>query len=465
VRIEGSAAAPVVAVQDGRVVALGRSPKLGNYLAIEDADGDVFSYAGLASVASTYRLAGDAPAGSGSVPTTTQAAAQTAGAAAPKQPASAGSQPPVTLAPGAASAASTELAPSTSEEESAAESPALGKVVMFAHPGNPDAKIAAARLALRSSRTRYPKGTGPLRVGAVVSQGTTLGTLARSANKHAGYLRFAIRPAGDTSAVDPQAIVQNWIQLQRALHPKGAAADAGLVGATADDVFLMSAAELQRAVLADPSIVLPACARASIRAGSVDSRVLSSLLFLARNGLAPTVSAIRCSRQAGVSTAAHTAVATGDGVDISAINGVRIAGHQGAGSITDLTIRTLLTLPGGFSPASIASLMRYPGSAITHAAADHAGYIGIGFAAAGKAGGGHGVQAVSSAAHSAGPGATAPSPFLVGSGVSSTGGGASLLSSGDWNGLLTRIGGLQQPKVPGKPTSAAIRDRSSKPKR
>jgi hypothetical protein len=333
---------------------------------------------------------------------------------------------------------------------------------MFAHPGNPDARIAAARLAARNSHTRYPKGFGPLRVGAVLAQGTTLGTLARASDKHVGHLRFAIRPSGDTSAVDPQAIIENWTQLQRALHPKGAATGAGLVGATADDVFLMSAAELQRAVLADPSIVLPACARDSVTAGDVDSRVLGSLLFLARSGLAPTVRDIRCGRSDGRTAAAHTAVSAGDGVDISAINGVHIAGHQGAGSITDLTIRTLLTLPGNFAAASITSLMRYPGSAITHSAADHAGYIGIGFAAAGKAARGPGAPAVSSAAHSAGPGATAPSPFLVGSGVSSTG-GASPLDSGQWNRLLARIGGLQQPKVPAKPTSAAIRDRGSRP--
>ena len=41
---------------------------------------------------------------------------------------------------------------------------------------------------------------------------------------------------------------------------------------------------------------------------------------------------------------------SGEEVDISAINGTPIAGHQGPGTITDLTIRALLTLPAEFVP-------------------------------------------------------------------------------------------------------------------
>ncbi len=69
---------------------------------------------------------------------------------------------------------------------------------------------------------------------------------------HAGHLRFAIRPAGDSGTIDPRPILANWAQLQAALHPQGAKADNALLGATASDVFLLSKAELQRAVLSDP---------------------------------------------------------------------------------------------------------------------------------------------------------------------------------------------------------------------
>jgi membrane-bound lytic murein transglycosylase B len=45
--------APVVAVQDGRIVELGSSRKLGKYIVLRDVHGDVFTYAGLGSVASS----------------------------------------------------------------------------------------------------------------------------------------------------------------------------------------------------------------------------------------------------------------------------------------------------------------------------------------------------------------------------------------------------------------------------
>ena len=46
--------ASVVAVQDGRVVKLGSSHKLGKYVVLRDVYGDVFTYAGLGSIASHY---------------------------------------------------------------------------------------------------------------------------------------------------------------------------------------------------------------------------------------------------------------------------------------------------------------------------------------------------------------------------------------------------------------------------
>ena len=52
-------------------------------------------------------------------------------------------------------------------------------------------------------------------------------------------------------------------------------------------------------------------------------------------------------------------------LDIAAINGVPIAGHQGAGTVTDITIRTLLTLGHKFAPKRIVSLMKYPGAPST----------------------------------------------------------------------------------------------------
>ena len=54
-------------------------------------------------------------------------------------------------------------------------------------------------------------------------------------------------------------------------------------------------------------------------------------------------------------------------------------GHQGEGSITELTIQRLLTLQGTMKPHQIISLMKFEGTDNTFAMADHADHIHVGF--------------------------------------------------------------------------------------
>ena len=70
---------------------------------------------------------------------------------------------------------------------------------------------------------------------------------------------------------------------------------------------------------------------------------------------------------------------TGTAVDIAAINGVPILGHQGEGSITELTIQRLLTLQGTMKPHQIISLMTFKDADNTFAMGDHADHIHVGF--------------------------------------------------------------------------------------
>ncbi len=51
-----------------------------------------------------------------------------------------------------------------------------------------------------------------------------------------------------------------------------------------------------------------------------------------------------------------------EGVELTAVNGIPIAGHQGQGSIADTTVRKLLMLQGLTRPRQIVSLMSYPGA-------------------------------------------------------------------------------------------------------
>jgi hypothetical protein len=255
-------------------------------------------------------------------------------------------------------------------------------------------------------------------------------------------MRFAIRPAGDAKTIDPRPVLANWAQLESALHPQGAKADNALLGATASDVLLLSRPELERTVLSDPGITLDACSRHEIASGKIDRRVLAVVAFLSRSGLNPTVSALRChGAQAGASSTAQ------DTVEISAINGVAIAGHQGRGTITDLTIRTLLTLPAQFVPHSISSLMRYPGAPSTQASVAYWDRIRVAFQPP--------VPAVASApstaatvARSARSGHAAPSPLLT----------PTYVSANQWEQLIGKIAALPVPSVGTKPSSSAIPD-------
>ncbi|MEA2217712.1 MAG: hypothetical protein QOJ35_338 [Solirubrobacteraceae bacterium] len=136
-----------------------------------------------------------------------------------------------------------------------------------------------------------------------------------------------------------------------------------------------------RQVLDDPRITIYQCGREDIAAGRIDRRVLVVLRFLAWSGLHPTVTALECGHSTYTTAGNISAHSYGDAVDIAAINGIPIVGHQGPGSVTDATIRELLTLRGVMSPAQIISLMTFPGADNTLAMADHADHIHVGFRA------------------------------------------------------------------------------------
>jgi membrane-bound lytic murein transglycosylase B len=443
--------AAVVAVADGRILGLGNSHKLGKYVILRDLYGDVFTYAGLGSIAPSYRLP-RVPSALAAPAKLTAASAASTGGPASSQPAGAGSGSPVTLQVKRATpqrTASQDSVPAGSAESVPA---ATGKVRLFANPGNPDALAAAARVTTSTPRP----GTGhalALRRGSLVAQGTVLGHGRVPNAARDGHLRFAIQPAGDPETIDPRPVLENWKLLGAALHPQGAKGQAGLLGATASDVFLLPKSQLELAVLSDPGIGLDARARHEIAAGVIDRRVLAVLAFLSRSGLKPTVSALHRGPSPSTAAGLHSArdLDTGGAVEVSRINGIPVAGHEGSGTITDTAIRTLLTLQGEFVPSQLASLMKYPGAANTLATRAHPDTLQIAFQPAAA------VRLIpagsAKAAHSAASGRTAPSPFVVGG----------TLSPAQWNELFVRIGALPAPAVAAKPSSGAIRDPQAAP--
>jgi hypothetical protein len=141
----------------------------------------------------------------------------------------------------------------------------------------------------------------------------------------------------------------------------------------------MSKEQLQARVLADPHVQMYTCGRRDVEAGLIDRRILGVIEFLSASGLYPTVSGLECGHSLSASTGVDAAGATGSSMDISKINGIPIAHHQDAGSITDITIRRLLTLQGAMKPDEIVSLMSYKGQSNTLSLPDHTDRIQIAF--------------------------------------------------------------------------------------
>jgi hypothetical protein len=436
--------AKVVAVQDGRVVGLGASRKLGLYVILRDVYGDVFTYTGLGSIAPSYTT----PKPSGVARAAVEAASTKAPT--PKGAASAGTQP-LTLSVKTPQPPDPTEGAHSGKVAIAAVPPAgvpagMDRARLYAHPNNPDARAAVAAKAAQRALEARAGNRQPLRTGSVVAAGTVLGAVTVSSEGGSGHLRFAVQPAGDANTIDPGPVLSNWAQLQSALHPEGARASNPLLGATASDVLLLSRTQLQRAVLSDPEISIYGCGRRDIASGLIDRRVLGVIAFLARSGLEPTVNALRCGQPEYTSGGSLSSAYKGQLVGISAINGVPIAHHQGAGTITDLAIRTLLTLPSPFVPDEILSLMRYPGARSTHAQGAFWNEIQLVFGAQAPAAPANNTRA--SSARAAGAGSPPRLPALGGGG----------LSSAQWNRLMSRVGTLPFPTVPTKPSSFAIAD-------
>jgi len=219
-----------------------------------------------------------------------------------------------------------------------------------------------------------------------------------------------------------------------------------IFGAGASAVFTETRQQLQAQVLTDWRIQIYSCGRDDIAHGLIDRRVLAVLEYLAQNGLHPTVSALRCGHSIYTTAGNVSEHSSGDAVDIAAVNGIPILGHQGPGSIADVTIRRLLTLTGLFVPHQIISLMTYPGASNTLSLPDHANHIHVGFSASGQA-----------VASSVTPGPPSPSQT-----ASAAVNGGSLDSHG-WNALLGRVEASGDPGLAAYPSPAAIPDPPRRP--
>jgi murein DD-endopeptidase MepM/ murein hydrolase activator NlpD len=384
--------APVVAVNDGRIVAVGHGARLGHFVKLQDVYGNTYTYGHLGQLATRYPVPKPLPA-FGQQESELKPPAPDA---APTQPASDTTAPAAKAPPGRLAAKAAPKGHKTAKR-------AASKQRLFAHPSRPNAQSAggAQQLFERTGQIDdvnsfdgyYKRILGldrsqvelkRLTPGARVVAGTILGRLGHSGTR-APRLRFEIRPAGrGAPRVDPKPILDGWKLLESTAIYRANGTNP-FFGADAENpsigqILLMSKDALARRVLENPQIDIYPCGRQDIRAGQIDRRVLATLEFLTASGLRPTVTALKCGHSYLTTSGNISEHSTGTAVDIGAINGITITpSTQGPGSITELTIQRLLTLQGTMKPHQIISLMQFSGTDNTLAMPDHADHIHVGF--------------------------------------------------------------------------------------
>ena len=356
IKIFSRAKAPIIAVNDGRVVKLGRSKRLGRFVTVQDVYGNTYTYAHLGEVARSY-------------PAPKERGKRRGGKRRP-----------------------TRDLDRKVATDAAAPAP-LAKERLFAHPARPAARAVlgdvppvADELTFRAPLGFNPRDftPKPLRKGARVIGGTVLGRLG-SGTRGVPYLRFEIRPAGrGAPRIDPKPILDGWKLLESTAiyraKGKNPFFGADAANPSIGQLLLLSKEQLVRRVLADGRIEVYGCGESDIRSGQIDRRVLATLLYLAGNGLKPTVTSLKCGHGYLTSSGNVSHHSTGTAVDIAAINGIVITpATQGPGSITDITIQRLLKLQGTMKPSQIISLMTFDGADNTLAMGDHDDHIHVGW--------------------------------------------------------------------------------------
>jgi murein DD-endopeptidase MepM/ murein hydrolase activator NlpD len=394
IRLFSRERAPVVAVNDGKIVRIGNNRRLGNYVMLQDVYGNTYTYGHLGKVNRRYPTPKPQQFDPSEVEEQLELPTRDAQ---PAEPASATTRP-------ARRAPKSKVAEKAAPDIEKTKTPAAEKQRLFANPARPNAS-AAGGAQQEFERTgeidgeetvagyfRRVFGLGRkdiqlkrLRVGSRIVAGTILGSLGEREGRRAPYLRFEIRPAGrGAPRIDPKPILDGWKLLESTAIYRAAGKNPffgrDAANPSIGQILLMSKEALVRHVLSNPRIDVYDCGRHDIQTGQVDRRVLATLEFLAASGLRPTVTSLRCGHGFYTTSGNVSHHSSGNAVDIAAVNGITISpATQGAGSITEMTIQRLLTLQGTMRPDQIISLMKFEGADNTFAMSDHHDHIHVGF--------------------------------------------------------------------------------------
>ncbi|HET6998034.1 MAG TPA: lytic murein transglycosylase [Solirubrobacterales bacterium] len=364
--------APVVAVNDGVIRKLGSSPKLGKFVVLEDTYGNRYTYAELGEIVRDER---------------------------------------------------TVVMPTGKEQRVPVESQDLRPRLRALPSRGEEGEQAAATESAQVTST-----DGSLRVGSKVIAGTVLARVGAGAESVDSHINFSIRPAGrGAPRIDPKPILDGWKLLEATAiyRAKGKSPFASRLSGAG--VLLLSKEALQKRVLGDSNLSIYTCGREDIAAGAIDRRVLAMLAYLSSKSYQLTITSLQCGHGYLTTSGNVSEHSTGDAVDIAAINGVPVTGHQGPGTLTDELIHEILRLQGTMHPHQVISLEDLPDPA-SIAMADHYDHVHVGY---------HSVESPLEAQFSA------------------------LLKPDQWQRLIDRLGQIENPEVPIKPSEFSLPDKKS----
>lgn len=135
--------------------------------------------------------------------------------------------------------------------------------------------------------------------------------------------------------------------------------------------------DLEDRVLHDSRVSIYPGGRSDVANHRVDVRVLAVMLYLADTYHSVTVSCLISGHHLYARPGVISAHIFGRAVDIAALDGTSIYGHQQPGGITEQAVRSLLLLPPEMMPAQIISLLGLGGPSFP--LANHYDHIHVGY--------------------------------------------------------------------------------------